>query len=36
VVLGDGTIGCLYERGDKHAYETITFGRVTLDWLGAK
>jgi BNR repeat-like domain len=34
-VLGDGTIGCLYERGAKSAYETITFSRFTLEWLTA-
>ena len=33
VVLPDGTIGCLYERGQKHAYEKITFARLTLSWL---
>jgi sialidase-1 len=33
VVLPDGTIGCLYERGRKHAYEKITFARLTLPWL---
>ena len=32
-LLPDGTIGCLYERGDKSAYEKITFARCTLDWL---
>jgi hypothetical protein len=32
-VLPDGTIGCLYERGARHAYERITFARFTLDWL---
>ena len=32
-VLPDGTIGCLYERGAKQPYETITFARFTLDWL---
>lgn len=32
-VLPDQTIGCLYERGDKSAYEKITFARCTLDWL---
>lgn len=32
-VLPDGTIACLYERGDKHAYETITLARFTMDWL---
>ncbi|MFB3784922.1 MAG: exo-alpha-sialidase [bacterium] len=33
VVLPDGTIGCLYERGDESPYETITFARLTLEWL---
>ncbi len=33
VVLSDGTIGCLYECGEKHPYEKIAFARVTLDWL---
>jgi hypothetical protein len=32
-VLPDGTIACLYERGDKHAYETITLARFSLAWL---
>lgn len=32
-VLPDLTIGCLYERGDRHPYEKITFARFTLDWL---
>jgi sialidase-1 len=32
-VLNDGTIVCLYERGDKDAYETITLARFDLDWL---
>lgn len=32
-VLPDGTIACLYERGDKNAYETITLARFTMDWL---
>lgn len=31
--LPDGAIGILYERGDKHAYETITFARCSLQWL---
>ncbi len=35
-VLPDGTIACLYERGQRHAYETITLARFTLDWLTAK
>ena len=30
VVLPDGTVGCLYERGN---YGKITFARLTLDWL---
>ncbi len=33
VVLPDGTIGCLFERGHKEPYETITFARFSLDWL---
>ncbi len=33
VVLKDGTIGCLYERGEKHPYEGIVFARFTLGWL---
>lgn len=32
-VLSDGTIGCLYERGVKRYYETITFARFPLRWL---
>ena len=36
-VLPDKRIGCLYERGDRGPYETITFARFSLDWLtGAK
>ena len=31
--LADGTILCLYERGDKSSYEKITLARFTLDWL---
>ncbi|MBM3739874.1 MAG: exo-alpha-sialidase [Acidobacteria bacterium] len=31
--LQDGTIGCLYERGVKRAYEKITFARFNLAWL---
>jgi hypothetical protein len=27
------TIGCLYERGEKSAYEAITFARFPLTWL---
>jgi sialidase-1 len=33
VVLPDGTVGCLYERGAKSSYDKITFARFTLDWL---
>lgn len=33
VVLPDGSVGCLYERGDKHPYETIAFARFSLPWL---
>lgn len=29
-VLPDGTVTCLYERGDKIAYETITCSRISL------
>ncbi|HWG44353.1 MAG TPA: CocE/NonD family hydrolase [Gemmataceae bacterium] len=32
-VLPNGTIACLYERGDRSAYETITFARCSLDGL---
>ena len=32
-VLPDRSIGCLFERGDKHPYERITFVRFGLDWL---
>ncbi len=32
-VLPDGTICCLYERGQKSAYETLTFARFSLKWL---
>lgn len=34
-VLPDGSIGCLYERGDESAYETITLARFGLDWLSS-
>ncbi len=34
VVLPDGTIGCLHERGNRAPYETIVLDRFTLDWLG--
>ena len=32
-VLSDGTILCLYERGQKHAYQQITLARFTRGWL---
>lgn len=35
-VLPDGTIACLYECGEKRAYETITIARFTVDWLTKK
>ncbi|MCC6362166.1 MAG: exo-alpha-sialidase [Bryobacterales bacterium] len=35
IVLRDGTIGVLYERGDKYAAERITFARFNLDWVRA-
>jgi sialidase-1 len=35
-VLPDGTIACLYERGDRSAYETITLARCSLSWLTAQ
>jgi len=34
-VLPDGSIACLYETGEKHAYESITFARFSLQWLTA-
>lgn len=32
-VLHNGEIGCLYERGEKSPYETITFATFPLSWL---
>jgi len=32
-VPGDGTILCLYERGLKGPYETISLAQIRLDWL---
>ena len=32
-VLRDGSVGVLYEAGQKNAYETIVFARFNLDWL---
>ena len=37
-VLPDGDIGCLYERGDKNPYESITLARFTRGggWRGVQ
>ena len=32
-VMGDGTILCLYERGEKSPYRSIVLARFGLDWL---
>jgi sialidase-1 len=32
-ILEDGTIGCLFERGNRHTYEKITFVTFTYDWI---
>jgi sialidase-1 len=34
-VLRDGTIGLLFERGERGYKETVTFARFSLDWLTA-
>jgi sialidase-1 len=31
--LGDGSIGVLYETGDRGPYEKLKFARVPLDWI---
>ena len=36
VVLPNGEVGCLYERGDKSPYETITFARFPREWLAGE
>ncbi len=36
VQLPDGTIGCLYEAGERNAYETISFARFPLQWIQAE
>ncbi|HEY3379329.1 MAG TPA: sialidase family protein [Armatimonadota bacterium] len=36
IALHDGTIGVLYERGEKYAAERITFARFSLDWIWGK
>ena len=33
VVLPKGAVGLLYERGDRSAYERITFARFTIGWI---
>jgi sialidase-1 len=33
IALRDGTIGVLYERGEKYAAERITFARFNIDWI---
>jgi len=33
IPLRDGSIGVLYERGERSPYERITFVRLTLDWV---
>ena len=33
VTLPDGSIGCLYERGQRGSYERITFARFSVGWL---
>ncbi len=32
-VLPDGTVACLYERGEDHPYETIKLVRFDLEWV---
>jgi sialidase-1 len=32
-VLPGGSVGCLFERGEKDPYERITLTRFTLEWL---
>ncbi len=32
--LPDGSVACLYERGERSPYEKLTFARFTLEWLG--
>jgi sialidase-1 len=32
-VLPGLTVGCLYEAGEQHPYQTIRFARFTLEWL---
>jgi sialidase-1 len=32
-ILPDGNIGCLYERGESHPYEQLSFARFDTSWL---
>ncbi len=32
-LLPDGNVACMYERGQRNSYETITLARFTLEWL---
>ena len=32
-VLSDGSIGILYEQGEKEIYEKISFARFNVEWL---
>ena len=32
-ILSDQTAACLYERGEKSAYEKISFARFNVEWL---
>lgn len=34
--LFDGTVGILYEAGEKSPYEKLVFARFSLEWLGVK
>ena len=36
IALPDGTLACLYERGEKGPYEKLTFARFSLEWLVRK
>jgi sialidase-1 len=36
VALADGRVACLYERGDAHRYQKITFAHFNLAWLQEK
>jgi sialidase-1 len=33
VLCADGAIGCLYECGEEHAYQRLTFARFAREWL---